>query len=193
MAEYESIRTGRHCVFVLHAHLVFVTKYRHRVFTDTHLQRMEEQMHVVAELGQTAGEIADDRFGAAAGGRCTGTQGDTISPIFMTGPRPRWPQQWCGCGQFANMRRNHGSGTGYPDGRRRYRWSSIRNRDKRAVDRKYYRNLVSLNMPSSEITVYGAFGAAATSPLLSDFGASIPGTSIRTPIFAVGSFARTWV
>lgn len=27
------IRTGRHCVFQLHVHLVFVTKYRHDVFT----------------------------------------------------------------------------------------------------------------------------------------------------------------
>ncbi len=47
MAEYEDIRTGRHCVFVLHAHLVFVTKFRHKVFTDTHLNRMEEIMRDV--------------------------------------------------------------------------------------------------------------------------------------------------
>ncbi|MCE4949032.1 transposase, partial [Streptomyces albulus] len=26
----------------MHAHLVFVTKYRHNVFSDTHLKRMEE-------------------------------------------------------------------------------------------------------------------------------------------------------
>jgi putative transposase len=44
MAEYSDIRTGRHCVFVLHAHLVFVTKFRHRVFTGTHLTRLEEIM-----------------------------------------------------------------------------------------------------------------------------------------------------
>src|ERR1700737_1699508 len=42
MAEHGDIRTGRHCVFVLHAHLVFVTKYRHKVFTDAHLTRLEE-------------------------------------------------------------------------------------------------------------------------------------------------------
>ncbi|MEV5497797.1 IS200/IS605 family transposase [Nonomuraea fuscirosea] len=42
MAENSEIRTGRHCVFLLHAHLVFVTKLRHQVFTDTHLTRMEE-------------------------------------------------------------------------------------------------------------------------------------------------------
>jgi putative transposase len=47
MAEYGDIRTGRHCVFVLHAHLVFVTKLRHRVFTGAHLERMEEIMRDV--------------------------------------------------------------------------------------------------------------------------------------------------
>lgn len=31
------IRTGRHCVFHMHAHLVFVTKYRRRVFTKKSL------------------------------------------------------------------------------------------------------------------------------------------------------------
>ncbi|MEV6868716.1 IS200/IS605 family transposase [Streptosporangium subroseum] len=47
MAECSDIRTGRHCVFALHAHLVFVTKFRHEVFTDTHLSRMEEIMRDV--------------------------------------------------------------------------------------------------------------------------------------------------
>ncbi|MCX4825863.1 IS200/IS605 family transposase [Streptomyces sp. NBC_01142] len=47
MAEYQNIRTGRHCVFLMHAHLVFVTKYRHHVFTDRHLTRMEEIMRAV--------------------------------------------------------------------------------------------------------------------------------------------------
>ncbi|MEV1239801.1 IS200/IS605 family transposase [Nonomuraea sp. NPDC050022] len=47
MAETGDIRTGRHCVFVLHAHLVFVTKFRHKVFADTHLTRMEEIMRDV--------------------------------------------------------------------------------------------------------------------------------------------------
>jgi len=42
------LRTGRHCAFILHAHLVFVTKYRHRVFTDRHLRRMEIIMGDVA-------------------------------------------------------------------------------------------------------------------------------------------------
>jgi putative transposase len=47
MADYHSIRTGRHCIFVLHAHLVFVTKYRHRVFSERHLVRMEQVMRDV--------------------------------------------------------------------------------------------------------------------------------------------------
>lgn len=47
MADLDSIRTGRHCVFALHAHLVFLTKYRHKVFTDRHLARLEEIMRTV--------------------------------------------------------------------------------------------------------------------------------------------------
>ena len=33
MKKVNDIRTGRHCVFLLHAHLGFVTKYRYGVFT----------------------------------------------------------------------------------------------------------------------------------------------------------------
>lgn len=47
MASDLGVRTGRHCVFVLHAHLVFVTKYRHRVFEDRHLTRLEEIVRAV--------------------------------------------------------------------------------------------------------------------------------------------------
>ena len=35
------IRTGRHCTFELHAHLVFVTKYRRKVFTPVILQDLK--------------------------------------------------------------------------------------------------------------------------------------------------------
>ena len=49
MAEYDDIRTGRHCAFLLHAHLVFVTKYRHHVFAERHLTRMEEIMRAVCD------------------------------------------------------------------------------------------------------------------------------------------------
>lgn len=37
----------------MHAHLVFITKYRHPVFTDTHLRRMEEIMQAVCEDFET--------------------------------------------------------------------------------------------------------------------------------------------
>ncbi|MGX1809766.1 IS200/IS605 family transposase [Nocardia sp. NPDC055321] len=61
MSELDDIRTGRHCVFELHAHLVFVTKYRHPVFTDRHLERAEEIMRAVCadfecELAEFNGE-----------------------------------------------------------------------------------------------------------------------------------------
>ncbi|MCW2641262.1 MAG: transposase [Dactylosporangium sp.] len=47
MADIDNVRTGRHCVFVLHAHLVFVTKFRHKVFADRHLTRLEDIMRDV--------------------------------------------------------------------------------------------------------------------------------------------------
>ena len=34
MEKANDFRTGRHCVFALHVHLVFVTKYRRGVLTD---------------------------------------------------------------------------------------------------------------------------------------------------------------
>ncbi|MCX4427643.1 IS200/IS605 family transposase [Streptomyces mirabilis] len=55
------VRTGRHVVHNLHAHLVFVTKYRRNAFTDVMLTRCEEVMREVctdfeAELKQFNGE-----------------------------------------------------------------------------------------------------------------------------------------
>jgi putative transposase len=47
MADIQNIHTGRHCALTLHTHLVFITKYRHRVFNDTHLKRMEEIIRAV--------------------------------------------------------------------------------------------------------------------------------------------------
>ena len=41
MNKSSDIRTGRHCVFKLHVHLVFVTKYRKKVFTDEILKDLE--------------------------------------------------------------------------------------------------------------------------------------------------------
>ena len=55
------MRTGRHVVYNLHVHLVFVTKYRRNAFTDAMLTRTEEIMREVctdfeAELKQFNGE-----------------------------------------------------------------------------------------------------------------------------------------
>jgi putative transposase len=41
MKEKKEIRTGRHCVFNLHVHLVFVTKYRRNVFTQAILDDLK--------------------------------------------------------------------------------------------------------------------------------------------------------
>ena len=43
------IRAGRHCVGRMHVHLVFVTKYRRRVFTKTILRRLQEICETVSK------------------------------------------------------------------------------------------------------------------------------------------------
>ena len=47
MTTENEIRTGRHCVFAIHAHLVFVTKYRKRVFTSEALDILKDVMKKV--------------------------------------------------------------------------------------------------------------------------------------------------
>jgi putative transposase len=47
MADTRDYRTGRHCVFGLHAHLVFVTRYRRGVFTGEHLTAMRPVLAAV--------------------------------------------------------------------------------------------------------------------------------------------------
>ncbi|WP_347454644.1 IS200/IS605 family transposase [Acinetobacter thermotolerans] len=42
MDNSQEIRTGRHCVFNMHVHLVFVAKYRRDVFTKAMLETMNE-------------------------------------------------------------------------------------------------------------------------------------------------------
>ena len=49
MTNDDSLRKGRHCVFDMHVHLVFVTKYRHKVFEDRHLDRLERIFRDVCE------------------------------------------------------------------------------------------------------------------------------------------------
>lgn len=45
----DDIRRGRHCVFHLHAHLVFVTKYRRGVFRQEHMAALERILRSVCE------------------------------------------------------------------------------------------------------------------------------------------------
>ena len=42
MEKSTSIRTGRHCVYVLHVHLVFVAKYRKKVFDKQSLEKLKD-------------------------------------------------------------------------------------------------------------------------------------------------------
>ena len=61
MPNASDIRTGRHCVFALHVHLVFVTKYRRDVFTKTILDALRPIFESVcrdfeAELMEFDGE-----------------------------------------------------------------------------------------------------------------------------------------
>jgi putative transposase len=41
MLSASDIRHGRHCVFQIHVHLVFVTKYRYRIFNADAIQRLQ--------------------------------------------------------------------------------------------------------------------------------------------------------
>lgn len=61
MKKSTNIRHGRHCVFALHVHLVFVTKYRKRVFTKKAILALREIFRSVcmdfeAELIEFDGE-----------------------------------------------------------------------------------------------------------------------------------------
>lgn len=49
MSDYDTLRRGSHVVHLMHAHLVFVTKYRHEVFDAEHLQRLKEIFADVCE------------------------------------------------------------------------------------------------------------------------------------------------
>ncbi len=49
MSESRDIRTGRHCVFEMHVHLVFVTKYRRKVFTANVLDDFREIFAKICE------------------------------------------------------------------------------------------------------------------------------------------------
>ncbi len=42
MSHYQELSHGRHCVFAMHVHLVFVTKYRYRVFDGDAIRRLKQ-------------------------------------------------------------------------------------------------------------------------------------------------------
>ena len=61
MRNNTDIRHGRHCVFLIHVHLVFVTKYRREVFTkeilnDLHVIFAQTCLDFEAELVEFDGE-----------------------------------------------------------------------------------------------------------------------------------------
>lgn len=61
MDDRQDLRTGRHCIFALHVHLVFVTKYRRQVLTATTIDRLKTIFEAVctdfeAELVEMNGE-----------------------------------------------------------------------------------------------------------------------------------------
>ena len=61
MSNSREIRTGRHCIFLMHVHLVFVAKYRKTVFSKTVLDDMKVLFEKVcadfeAELSEFDGE-----------------------------------------------------------------------------------------------------------------------------------------
>ena len=61
MMENDDIRHGRHCVFKMHVHLVFVAKYRRKVFDGDAIERLRRMFGRVcadfeATLAQMDGE-----------------------------------------------------------------------------------------------------------------------------------------
>jgi len=54
----QGLHTGRHCVFAMHVHLVFVAKYRRKVFDGDAIDRLRSTFcHVCEEFGATLVEM----------------------------------------------------------------------------------------------------------------------------------------
>jgi putative transposase len=49
MKNSDEYRSGRHVVFILHAHLVFTPKYRKKIFESAHLLALENYVRKVCE------------------------------------------------------------------------------------------------------------------------------------------------
>ena len=55
MEEKQALRSGRHCVFAMQLHLIFVTKYRRNVFDGDAIERVGEHFRRVANDFETKG------------------------------------------------------------------------------------------------------------------------------------------
>lgn len=56
------LRRGRHCIFALNVHLVFVTKYRRSIFTDEHLMTIRaSDEKVCGDFGACLREFNGER------------------------------------------------------------------------------------------------------------------------------------
>ena len=49
MSKTSEIRSGRHCTFLMHVHLVFVAKYRRTLFTQNHFKTMREVFNKICD------------------------------------------------------------------------------------------------------------------------------------------------
>lgn len=49
MSKTTEIRSGRHCTFLIHVHLVFVAKYRRTLFTQAHFKTMYEVFNKICD------------------------------------------------------------------------------------------------------------------------------------------------
>jgi putative transposase len=58
MIENNDIRHGRHCVFKMHVHLVFVAKYRRKVFDGDAIERLRRMFgRVCADFEATLAQM----------------------------------------------------------------------------------------------------------------------------------------
>src|ERR1700683_2247253 len=84
------IRHGRHCVFALHVHLVFVTKYRSKVFDGGAIQRLKVMFEKVctdfeAQLVEMNGEARTRTCSSTTRRSTRGRAWSTVSKAFPVG------------------------------------------------------------------------------------------------------------
>src|SRR6516164_2254906 len=84
MMDDNDYRRGRHCVFALHAHLVFVTKYRRKVFTAN--VRNDMRGLFAAVWGLRGGACRDRRRRRS---RASAGELSAESPALAAGEQPQ--------------------------------------------------------------------------------------------------------